>query len=170
MDIRGNVASALTFSAAAATTLVLGSAEDVCLDRARGHLRGFRRRGRASRRRQPSRNRSRKAVTPNVKASTLAGEPIAAKLTHAPGNGAPIDGLRVICPQRLVCGSSNVNQSGIRWNPVLGWTQIGASDVNCVGFAGHVHTASGCHRMAGMLSCPARRSAGSLPPGQPRSL
>ena len=30
-----------------------------------------------------------------VKASTLAGEPITAKLTHAPGNGAAIDGLKV---------------------------------------------------------------------------
>ena len=32
----------------------------------------------------------------NVKASTLAGEPITAKLTRAPGNNAPIDGLKVI--------------------------------------------------------------------------
>jgi len=32
----------------------------------------------------------------NVKASTLAGEPITAKLTRAPGNDAPIDGLKVI--------------------------------------------------------------------------
>jgi phosphoglucomutase len=31
-----------------------------------------------------------------VKASTLAGEPIAAKLTRAPGNDAPIDGLKVM--------------------------------------------------------------------------
>src|SRR6266478_1742363 len=31
-----------------------------------------------------------------VKASTLAGEPITAKLTRAPGNNAPIDGLKVI--------------------------------------------------------------------------
>ncbi|HWA58585.1 MAG TPA: phosphoglucomutase (alpha-D-glucose-1,6-bisphosphate-dependent) [Gemmatimonadales bacterium] len=30
-----------------------------------------------------------------VKATTLAGDPIAAKLTHAPGNGAPIGGLKV---------------------------------------------------------------------------
>src|SRR5882724_9544163 len=33
-----------------------------------------------------------------VKASTLAGEPITAKLTRAPGNDAPIDGLKVITP------------------------------------------------------------------------
>src|SRR5205823_8535609 len=32
----------------------------------------------------------------NVKASTLAGEPITAKHTRAPGNNAPIDGLKVI--------------------------------------------------------------------------
>jgi phosphoglucomutase len=31
-----------------------------------------------------------------VKAPTLAGEPIVAKLTHAPGNGAPIEGLKVV--------------------------------------------------------------------------
>ena len=31
-----------------------------------------------------------------VSAATLAGEPIAAKLTHAPGNGAPIGGLKVV--------------------------------------------------------------------------
>jgi phosphoglucomutase len=30
-----------------------------------------------------------------VRESTLAGEPITAKLTHAPGNGAPIGGLKV---------------------------------------------------------------------------
>jgi phosphoglucomutase len=31
-----------------------------------------------------------------VKAPTLAGEPITAKLTRAPGNGAPIEGLKVV--------------------------------------------------------------------------
>jgi phosphoglucomutase len=31
-----------------------------------------------------------------VKESNLAGEPIIAKLTHAPGNGAPIEGLKVV--------------------------------------------------------------------------
>jgi phosphoglucomutase len=31
-----------------------------------------------------------------VKGSSLAGEPIIAKLSHAPGNNAPIDGLKVI--------------------------------------------------------------------------
>ena len=32
----------------------------------------------------------------DVKESSLAGEPIIAKLSHAPGNNAPIDGLKVI--------------------------------------------------------------------------
>jgi phosphoglucomutase len=32
----------------------------------------------------------------NVKASTLAGEPITARMTEAPGNGQPIDGLKVV--------------------------------------------------------------------------
>jgi phosphoglucomutase len=32
----------------------------------------------------------------DVAATTLAGEPIVAKLTHAPGNGAPIGGLKVV--------------------------------------------------------------------------
>ena len=37
------------------------------------------------------------ALSPEaVKESTLAGEPITAKLTTAPGNGAPIDGLKVV--------------------------------------------------------------------------
>lgn len=37
-----------------------------------------------------------KSLTPDmVTADTLAGEPITAKLTHAPGNGAPIGGLKV---------------------------------------------------------------------------
>jgi len=31
-----------------------------------------------------------------VKASTVAGDPIIAKLTRAPGNGAPIGGLKVV--------------------------------------------------------------------------
>ena len=31
-----------------------------------------------------------------MRASTLAGEPITAKLTRAPGNGAPIGGLKVV--------------------------------------------------------------------------
>jgi phosphoglucomutase len=34
----------------------------------------------------------------SLKVSTLAGEPITAKLTRAPGNGAPIGGLKVIAP------------------------------------------------------------------------
>jgi phosphoglucomutase len=37
-----------------------------------------------------------------VKESNLAGEPIAAKLTKAPGNNAPIGGLKVVGHQRLV--------------------------------------------------------------------
>jgi phosphoglucomutase len=32
----------------------------------------------------------------SVKAPNLAGEPIVAKLTRAPGNGAPIEGLKVV--------------------------------------------------------------------------
>ena len=39
-----------------------------------------------------------------VKESDLAGEPITAKLTKAPGNSAPIGGLKVRGRQRLVCG------------------------------------------------------------------
>ena len=39
-----------------------------------------------------------------VKAPNLAGEPITAKLTRAPGNGAPIGGLKVVTAQRLVRG------------------------------------------------------------------
>ena len=55
----------------------------------------------------PSRKRSWKSCRPrDVKASTLAGEPITAKLTRAPGNNAPIGGLKVIAAQRLVCGAA----------------------------------------------------------------
>ena len=40
------------------------------------------------------------ALTPElVTAETLAGDPIIAKLTHAPGNGAPIGGLKVVTEQ-----------------------------------------------------------------------
>jgi phosphoglucomutase len=39
-----------------------------------------------------------KLSTEAVKESNLAGEPIAAKLTKAPGNNAPIGGLKVIAP------------------------------------------------------------------------
>jgi phosphoglucomutase len=40
------------------------------------------------------------ALTPElVSADTLAGDPIIAKLTHAPGNGAPIGGLKVVTEQ-----------------------------------------------------------------------
>lgn len=38
----------------------------------------------------------RKLTAERVNAETLAGEPILAKLTHAPGNGAPIGGLKVV--------------------------------------------------------------------------
>lgn len=46
-------------------------------------------------------NRAQKAILSNlspemVTASTMAGEPITAKLTHAPGNGAAIGGLKVV--------------------------------------------------------------------------
>jgi phosphoglucomutase len=40
------------------------------------------------------------ALTPDlVQAKTLAGDPITAKLTHAPGNGAAIGGLKVVTEQ-----------------------------------------------------------------------
>jgi len=37
-----------------------------------------------------------KLSSPAVKESTLAGDPITAKLSHAPGNNAPIGGLKVV--------------------------------------------------------------------------
>ena len=44
----------------------------------------------------PEQKKAFKNLTPDlVAAATLAGEPILAKLTHAPGNGAPIGGLKV---------------------------------------------------------------------------
>jgi phosphoglucomutase len=39
-----------------------------------------------------------KLAPSDVAAATLAGEPITAKLTRAPGNGAPIGGLKVVAP------------------------------------------------------------------------
>ena len=39
-------------------------------------------------------------------ASKLAGEPITAKLTRAPGNNAPIGGLKVVTGERLVRGAA----------------------------------------------------------------
>ena len=54
-------------------------------------------------RRRPSRRRGfRSSIRPTVKASDLAGEPIIAKLTRAPGNNAPIGGLKVVAAERLV--------------------------------------------------------------------
>ena len=41
-----------------------------------------------------------------VPTPTLAGEPITAKLTKAPGNGAPIGGLKIVTTRRMVCGSA----------------------------------------------------------------
>ena len=39
------------------------------------------------------------ALSPEaIKEQTLAGEPITAKLTRAPGNGAPIEGLKIVTP------------------------------------------------------------------------
>jgi phosphoglucomutase len=38
----------------------------------------------------------RRQASETVKASTLAGEPITARLTRAPGNNAPIGGLKVV--------------------------------------------------------------------------
>lgn len=44
----------------------------------------------------PEQKKALKALTPDaVTATELAGDPITAKLTHAPGNGAPIGGLKV---------------------------------------------------------------------------
>src|SRR5262249_47920499 len=40
--------------------------------------------------------RLRKLSPEDVKAATLAGEPITAKLTRAPGNDAPVGGLKVV--------------------------------------------------------------------------
>ena len=48
-------------------------------------------------RRHPSRRRGWKNSRPRrLRQQTLAGEPITAKLTRAPGNGAPIGGLKVV--------------------------------------------------------------------------
>jgi len=40
-----------------------------------------------------------------VTARELAGEPIEAKLTNAPGNDQPIGGIKVVARKRLVCRS-----------------------------------------------------------------
>ena len=51
----------------------------------------------STRRRRPSRRRGCGSSRPRtVTESTLAGEPITAKLTRAPGNDAPIGGLKVV--------------------------------------------------------------------------
>jgi phosphoglucomutase len=42
------------------------------------------------------RNRLKNLAVTDVKATTLSGEPILAKLTHAPGNNAAIGGLKVV--------------------------------------------------------------------------
>ena len=47
------------------------------------------------RRRRRRRHSSRKLAPEAVTATELAGEPIIAKLSHAPGNGAAIGGLKV---------------------------------------------------------------------------
>ena len=47
-------------------------------------------------RRHPSRRRGWKTLARGGTAATLAGEPITGKLTRAPGNGAPIGGLKVV--------------------------------------------------------------------------
>ena len=45
----------------------------------------------------PEQKASLKVLSPEaVRESSLAGEPIVAKLTRAPGNNAPIDGLKVV--------------------------------------------------------------------------
>ena len=51
----------------------------------------------STRRRRPSRRHALEQLSPEaVTASTLAGEPITAKLTRAPGNDAAIGGLKVV--------------------------------------------------------------------------
>ncbi len=51
----------------------------------------------STRRRRPSRRRGWRSCRPRPsRQSTLAGEPITAKLTRAPGNNAPIGGLKVV--------------------------------------------------------------------------
>jgi phosphoglucomutase len=46
-------------------------------------------------------------LTPEaVDASTLAGEPIVAKLTRAPGDNAPIGGLKAVIANGMVCGAA----------------------------------------------------------------
>ena len=58
-------------------------------------------------RRRPSRRHGLQKLDPGgVKASDLAGEPITAKLTRAPGNNAPIGGLKVVAAERLVRGAA----------------------------------------------------------------
>lgn len=45
----------------------------------------------------PSQKKALQNLTPNkVKATSMAGEPIIARLTHAPGNGEPIGGLKIV--------------------------------------------------------------------------
>ena len=61
-------------------------------------LHAHRRTGDAASRRRVSQKLSPEAVTRR----TLAGEPITAKLTRAPGNDAPIGGLKVVTDERLV--------------------------------------------------------------------
>jgi phosphoglucomutase len=52
-----------------------------------------------TRRRQPEQKSKLEKLSPEaVKQSDLVGEPIIAKLNRAPGNDAPIDGLKVIAP------------------------------------------------------------------------
>ena len=46
----------------------------------------------------PGDNRTESEAENPVARGCLAGEPIVAKLSHAPGNNAPIDGLKVIAP------------------------------------------------------------------------
>ena len=48
------------------------------------------------RQRPPRRRRSRSCLASQVKAHELAGDPIEAILTTAPGNGAPVGGLKVV--------------------------------------------------------------------------
>ena len=71
-----------------------------------------------------------------VKASTLAGEQITAKLTRAPGNNAPIDGLKVVAASGLVCRPALRHREHLQdlrgefqeWKPPGGPRERGAGD------------------------------------------
>ena len=84
-----------------------GSRAGRALPRARREVRRALLHAASTRRRRPSRRRGSPRLSPDaVAASTLAGEPITARLTRAPGNDAPIGGLKVVDRERLVRGAT----------------------------------------------------------------